>query len=203
MANRGDYLEAFFGVELHKKFEDVIGDLTNIEEDMKDISREVARLGGELEKEDRIGTAREMRAAIYESAQQIKDVRTFLDFYFNQGEELSQVILERDAYMLLHEIHQWDFNDVRDLRNFVQDFKHVCEAINYRAEDLVNFERLTLHPIPEDVKRYPVYAIDKHDYCLCGNNCDEIKYIDEIREELEERPKTLARKFTIPTKKQE
>ena len=117
MANRGEYLEAFFGVELYKKFEDTISDLKNIESDLKDLSHEVARLGGEMEKQDRIETARELRAYVYEAGQQVKDVRTFLDFYFTQSEEITQVILERDAYMLLHQIHQWDFNDVRDLRD--------------------------------------------------------------------------------------
>jgi len=199
MASRGEYMEAFFGVELYKKFEDTIGDLKNIEEDLKDISHEVARMGGEMDPQDRIETGRAMRAAVYESAQQVKDVRSFLDFYFTQSEELSQVILERDAYMLLHEIHQWDFNDVRDLRNLVHDFKKVCNTIGYRAEDLINFDHLTPHDVPADVKIYPVYAVDKHNYCLCGKDCDDIKYIDEIREELEANPR-LGRKFVSPTK---
>lgn len=203
MANRGEYLEAFFGVELYKKFEDTISDLKNIESDLKDLSHEVARLGGEMEKQDRIETARELRAYVYEAGQQVKDVRTFLDFYFTQSEEITQVILERDAYMLLHQIHQWDFNDVRDLRDWMHDFKHVCETLGFRIGDLINFEKLTPYPVPEDIKRYPVYAIDKHNYCLCGRGAEDIKYIDEIREELEARPKTLARDFQIPTARKE
>lgn len=201
MANRGDYMEAFFGVELYKKFEDTISDLTNIEADLKDISKEVARFGTDMEEQDRIESARELRAIIYESGQQIKDVRTFLDFYFSQSNELSQVILERDAYMLLHQIHQWDMNDVRDLRNWLRDFRQVCDTIGYRIEDLINFSKLTPYPVPDDVKKYPVYAMDKHGYCLCGKNTEDIKYIDEIKEEMEDKPKTLARDFKIPTKK--
>ena len=201
MANRGEYMEAFFGVELYKKFEDTISDLENIEADLKDISKEVARFGGEMEKQDRIESAREMRAIIYESGQQVKDVRTFLSFYFTQSEELAQVILERDAYMLLHQIHQWDFCDVRDLRDWIRDIKKVCETLGYRAEDLINFDRLTPHEVPADVKIYPVYAVDKHNYCLCGKDCDEIMYIDEIREDLEANPR-LGRKFVSPTKQE-
>ncbi|HJJ89158.1 MAG TPA: hypothetical protein O0Y05_03580 [Methanocorpusculum sp.] len=186
MAKHSEYMEAFFGVELYKKFEDVLGDLENIEIDLKDISKEVGRLGGKLEDEDRIGTSREMRAAIYESAQQVRDVRTFLDFYFTQSQELSQIILERDAYMLLYQIFKWDMNDVRDLRGWIRDFNHVCKTIGYRPEDLLNMRRLTATPVPEDVANYPVYAVDKHGYCLCGKHCDDIMYIDEIREEMEE-----------------
>jgi len=186
MTQHSEYMEAFFGVELYKKFEDCLSDMKNIEEDLKDISKEVAKFGGQMSDEDRLGAARELRAAIYESGQQVKDVRTFLDFYFSQKEEISQLILERDAYMLLHEIYQWDFNDVRDLRNFVRDFKEVCKTIGYRTEDLLDFTKMTAHPVPEDVRLYPVCAIDKHDYCLCGPDYDDIKYIDEIREEMEE-----------------
>lgn len=190
MTKHSEYMEAFFGVELYKKFEDVLGDMEIIELDLKDISKEVGRLGGKLEDEDRLGTAREMRAATYESAQQVRDVRTFLDFYFTQSQELSQIILERDAYMLLYQIFKWDMNDVRDLRGWIRDFNHVCKTIGYRPEDLLNLSRLTATPVPEDIVRYPVYAVDKHGYCLCGKHCDDIMYIDEIREEMEEKKKS-------------
>lgn len=186
MTKHSEYMEAFFGVELYKKFEDVLGNLENIELDLKDISKEIGRLGGDLEEEERRGTAREMRAATYESAQQVRDTRTFLDFYFTQSQELSQVILERDAYMLLYQIFKWDMHDVRDLRGWIRDFNHVCKTIGYRPEDLLNLNRLTATPVQEDIVRYPVYAVDRHGYCLCGKNCEDIKYIDEIREEMEE-----------------
>mgnify|MGYP003296738699 CR=1 FL=1 len=53
-------------MELYKKFEEVLRDLENIELDLKDISKEVGRLGAKLEDEDRLGTSREMRVATYE-----------------------------------------------------------------------------------------------------------------------------------------
>ena len=90
--------------------------------------------------------------------------------------------------MLLYQIYQWDYNDVRDLRAWVRDFKQVCNTIGYRPEDLLKLDNLTAHPVPEDVKIFPVYAVDKHDYCLCGKDCDDIMYIEEIREEMAENP---------------
>ena len=80
MTKHSEYMEAFFGVELYKKFEYVLGYLENIDLDLKDISKEGGRLGEKLDDEDRLGTAPEMRAATYESTQQVRDVRTFLDF---------------------------------------------------------------------------------------------------------------------------
>ena len=35
MTKHSEYMEAFFGVELYKKFEDVLGDLENIELDIR------------------------------------------------------------------------------------------------------------------------------------------------------------------------
>ena len=194
MSKNSEYMEAFFGVELYKKFEDVLGNLEDIEIDLKGISREVGRLGGNLEQEDRIGTAKEMRAATYESAQQVRDVRSFLDFYFSQSQELSQVILERDAYMLLYQIIQWDCNDIRDLQSWVAEFRQLCKTLGYRTEDLLKFENLTAYPVPDDIRLYPVYAIDKQNYCICGNDGDEIMHIDEIREYMKENPVRYQKK---------
>ncbi|HJJ67389.1 MAG TPA: hypothetical protein O0W84_06700, partial [Methanocorpusculum sp.] len=73
-------------------------------------------------------------------------------------------------------------------RAWVNEFKHVCKTIGYRPEDLLKLDNLTAHPVPEDVKLFPVYAVDKHDYCLCGKDCNDIMHISEIREEMEENP---------------
>lgn len=117
MSKNSEYIEGFFGAELYKKFEEVLGYLEDIEYALKAISLEVSRLGTNLEAEDRLTTAKEMRAATYDSAQEIRDIRSFLNFYFSQSQELAQIILERDIYMLLYQIYQWDFNDIRDLQS--------------------------------------------------------------------------------------
>lgn len=185
MSKNSEYMEAFFGVELYKKFEDVLSDLEDIEYALKAISLEVSRLGTNLEAEDRLTTAKDMRAATYDSAQEIRDIRSFLNFYFSQSQEIAQIILERDIYMLLFQIYQWDCSDIRDLQSWVVEFRHLCKTIGYRPEDLLKLDNLTAYPIPEDIKLYPVYAIDNQDYCLCGNDCDEIMHISEVRENME------------------
>ena len=188
MRRNRDYGDPSFGVELYKRFEDVLGELEDIELGLKNISREVGRLGNDIDKSERIKIAKEMRAVTYDSALFIRDIRQFLDFYFTQTQEFSQVLLERDTYMLLFQIYQWDASDVRDLRNWIVELTDVCKTIGYRIEDLLRLDNLTASPVPEDIKLFPVYAVDAHNYCLCGSHADEIRHIDEIREMMAEDP---------------
>ena len=104
MRRNRDYGDPSFGVELYKRFEDVLGELEDIELGLKNISREVGRLGNDIDKSERIKIAKEMRAVTYDSALFIRDIRQFLDFYFTQTQEFSQVLLERDTYMLLYRL---------------------------------------------------------------------------------------------------
>ncbi len=188
MSRSNDYIETSFGVELYKRFEDVLGELEDIEIGLKNISREVGLLGNDIDKSERIKIAKEMRGVTYDSAQFIRDIRRFLDFYFTQAQEFSQVLLERDVYMLLFQISQWDCSDVRDLRNWILEFREICKTIRYRPEDLLRLENLHAGDVPEDVRLFPVYAVDKHDYCLCGNAGEEIRHIEEVRELMAENP---------------
>ncbi len=194
MSKNSEYREGFFGAELYKKFEEVLGDLEDIEYALKAISLEVSRLGTNLEAEDRLTTSKEMRSATYDTAQEIRDIRSFLNFYFSQSQEIAQIILERDIYMLLYQIIQWDCNDIRDLQSWVVEFRQLCKTLGYRTEDLLKFENLTAYPVPDDIRLYPVYAIDKQNYCLCGNDGDEIMHIDEIREYMKENPVRYQKK---------
>ena len=48
MTKQSEYMEAFFGVELNQKFEDMIGELKDVEESLKALSYEIGRLGTNL-----------------------------------------------------------------------------------------------------------------------------------------------------------
>ena len=43
MTQQSEYMEAFFGVELSTKFSDMVNDLKEIEENLKDLSEEMGR----------------------------------------------------------------------------------------------------------------------------------------------------------------
>ena len=88
MTKQSEYMEAFFGVELNQKFEDMISELKDVEESLKDLSRDIGKLGTNLGPEEAKGLNKECRAIAYENAQQIKDVRTFLDYYLKVGQSL-------------------------------------------------------------------------------------------------------------------
>ena len=70
-----------------------------IEDNLKDLSTDIARLGGNLSPEDFKAVIKECRASAYEFAQQLKDSRQFLEFYLKSDKSSTHIILERDAYM--------------------------------------------------------------------------------------------------------
>jgi hypothetical protein len=179
-------MEAFFGVELNQKFEDMIGELMDAETNIKELSQEIGNLNLSLPPEEFKELIKECRAVAYENAQQIKDVRTFLDFYLKSDKTSTHIILERDAYMKIYQIFKWDGSDVRDLRRWIKELKEICEKIGLNMRDLINFKKLTSQPVPEELIKFPVYALDRQGYCLTGPAFDMVMHIDEVREKMAE-----------------
>ncbi|HXX55276.1 MAG TPA: hypothetical protein VEI81_04205 [Methanoregula sp.] len=187
MAQKSEYMEAFFGVELSQKFEDIITELKNTEADLKELSQEIGRLDkNQLSPEERTTLVKECRAIAYENAQTIKDSRTFLEFYLKSDKTSTHIILERDAYMKIYQVFKWDGSDVRDLKRWIRELKEICDKIGLNIRDLLNFRKLTAQPVPEDLAKFPVYALDKQGYCLTGPAFDMVMHIDEVREKMEE-----------------
>ena len=186
MTKQSEYMEAFFGVELNTKFEDMISELKDVEDSLKDLSREIGRLGPNLSPEDFKELSKECRAVAYENAQQTKDVRTFLDFYLKSDKTSTHIILERDAYMKIYQIFKWDGADVRDLKRWIKELREICEKIGLNPRDLINFKKLTAMPVPDELVKFPVYAFDRQGYCLTGPAFDMVMHIDEVREKMAE-----------------
>ncbi len=186
MVKHSEYMEAFFGVELNQKFEDMINELKDAEENLKELSLEIGKLG-EIKDADNLNESiKECRAVAYENAQQLKDVRTFLDFYLKSDKTSTHIILERDAYMKIYQIFKWDGADVRDLKRWVGDLKEICDKIGLNMRDLINFKKLTSQPVPPELVKFPVYALDRQGYCLTGPAFDMVLHIDEVREQMGE-----------------
>jgi hypothetical protein len=186
MTKSSEYMEAFFGVELNQKFEDMVNELKDVEENLKELSRSIAKFGTPMSPEETKEGVKELRAIAYENAQQIKDVRTFLDFYLKSDKTSTHIILERDAYMKIYQIFKWDGADVRDLKLWIKELRELCDKIGLNVRDLINFKKLTVQPVPEDLVKFPVYALDKQGYCLTGPAYDIVMHIDEVREKMAE-----------------
>ena len=186
MTKNSEYMEAFFGVELNQKFEDMINEMKEIEENLKDLSKDIAKLGGKISPDEFKEGLKECRASAYEHAQQVKDARTFLEFYLKSDKNSTHIMLERDAYMKIYQIFKWDGADVRDLKRWIVELREICEKIGLHLQDLLNFKKLTVKPVPEDLVKFPVYALDKQGYCLTGPSLDMVMHIDEVREQIEE-----------------
>ena len=189
MTKQSEYMEAFFGVELNQKFEDMISELKDAEESLKDLSREIGKLGPNLGPDEAKELNKECRAVAYENAQQIKDVRTFLDFYLKSDKASTHIILERDTYMKIYQIFKWDGSDVRDLKRWIKELRDLCDKIGLNIRDLINFKKLTVQPVPDELMKFPVYAFDRQVYCLTGPAFDMVMHIDEVREKIAENSK--------------
>ena len=75
---------------------------------------------------------------------------------------------------------------MRDLKRWIKELKDICEKIGLNPSDLINFKKLTAQPVPEDLVKFPVYALDRQGYCLIGAGHDEVLHISEVRERMTE-----------------
>jgi len=185
MTKPSEYMEAFFGVELNQKFEDMITDLTDIEDGLKHLSSELVNLKQAADPAEFKEMLKEARALSFEYAQQVRDARQFLEFYLKSDQNTTHIILERDAYMKIYQIYKWDGADVRDLKSWIGDLKEICSKVGLNTRDLLNFTKLTAQPVPEDIAKFPVYALDRQGYCLTGPGFDVVMHVDEVREAME------------------
>ncbi len=88
--------------------------------------------------------------------------------------------------MKIYQIFKWDGTDVRDLKRWIKELREICEKIGLNIQDLVNFKKLTAQPVPDELVKFPVYALDRQGYCLCGPGYDEVLHISEVRERIAE-----------------
>ena len=51
---------------------------------------------------------------------------------------------------------------------------------------LLNFKKLTAQPVPEELAKFPVFALDRQGWCLTGPAYDTVMHIDEVREKMAE-----------------
>lgn len=177
-----EHMEAFFGVNLEDKLVDVLRELDEYVDDIKENSVELREIAKKVSDEDIRNAINEKRNNLFEIAQDVRDKKLFLEFYFKKEEGVRHIVQERDVYMKLFQIMKWDTIDVRDLRRWLDELRELCGKIGLRAEDLINFKRLDTQPIPADIANYPVLVLDKHGYCLSGAKWDIVIHKDEVRE---------------------
>lgn len=95
--------------------------------------------------------------------------------------------------LAIDKVKGWDREYVEELREHLHrmgaEIKAAYEdgAINDAAREyylsLIVISDLPSEPIPEDVDTsYPVWAMDKHGYCLFGEDLQGVASLDKIRE---------------------
>jgi acyl-[acyl carrier protein]--UDP-N-acetylglucosamine O-acyltransferase len=92
--------------------------------------------------------------------------------------------LNRDPEAIAAEIAAWDLQDVRRLRELLDELEACCDDFGrpINTDPYVDFSDLPSAPIPDDIDTgYPVWAMDVQGYALVGDDARDIEHIDEIR----------------------
>ena len=78
-------------------------------------------------------------------------------------------------------IENWNRESIYELRDMLAELKEEQENNQFRI-DYVDMADLPSEPIPDDIgTAYPVWAMDKHGFCLVGAAADKIEHVDSIR----------------------
>jgi hypothetical protein len=184
---KGDEKPIFFSTHLHDDlehaFEDlkrIHGEISVIVQSMEDAAAKC--LNAELEKELRF-----YADAILGPMDDLEKWATTYNDAVNAKLEGNHLVYERDTYQTLVRILQWDGVDIRQLARWIREMKELTSHIGLDVPYLLHVKQIPTEPIPDDVKKYPVFVLDKQGYCLCGMDLIEIRYIDEVRELMTEK----------------
>jgi hypothetical protein len=102
------------------------------------------------------------------------------------NEKINQIVLERDLNMSMVRILKWGKFDARELREWVKELTELGKRSGFNLRDLIKAGQIPSEPIPEEILRYPTWAVDRYGYCLAGAEMEKVMHVDEIREEMEE-----------------
>ena len=146
---------------------------THLHDDLEHAFDDLRRIHGEI-------------AAVIRTDDLEKWTTTYEDAV-NEKLKGNHLVYERDTYQTLVRILQWDRVDVRQLARWIRELKELTSHIGLDVPYLLHVKQIPTEPIPEDVEKYPVFVLDRQGYCLCGMDLAEIRYIDEVRDLMEEK----------------
>lgn len=160
-------------------------------DDLHTISEEFHDLVDELKDEANAAEDKEKAETLHyytgEFLETVNDLDAWIATYegaVNEKLKNNRLMYERDTYQMLVRIFQWDKADVRVLAHLIRDLKELTAHLGIEVPYVIDLKQLPSEDIPADIAIYPVFALDRQGYCLCGLGLDTVRYIDEIREEM-------------------
>lgn len=177
----------FFSTHLHDDLEHAFEDLRRIHGEITGVIRSMEDAAAHCSDSEREKELRFYADAILGPADDLEKWATTYADAVNAQLEGNHLVYERDTYQTLVRILQWDGVDVRQLARWIREMKELTSHIGLDVPYLLHVKQIPTEPIPEDVAKYPVFVMDKQGYCLCGMDLAEVRYIDEVRELMEEK----------------
>lgn len=92
-------------------------------------------------------------------------------------------------------IDNWNTEDIRELKDILEQYHEVERECG--VSDTVNYSSLNTQEIPDGLKTYPIWAMDKKGRCLVGEAADSIEDIEDIKEWYKEKNQTTPHSITV------
>ncbi len=90
------------------------------------------------------------------------------------------IACEQILKTLKSNLTNWNQKDVNDLYHILADIEILVAP--ERLRDVIDLSRLPSEPVPAEIKKYPVWAMDTSGLCLAGAGKMTIIPLKEIRE---------------------
>ncbi len=184
-----EHKESFFGVKLYEKIQDEIAGIGDIEDILGELAEGIVALEKTDEPEAFHQLVMDCKVTAESCAEILAEKRSFFSFYLGESDAINQIVLERDLNMTMCQILKWDKIDARELHKSVKNLTELGKRSGFSLRDLIKAGQIPSEHIPEEILRYPTWAVDRRGYCLVGTEMDRVMHLDEIIDEMEERRK--------------
>ncbi|HJJ55962.1 MAG TPA: hypothetical protein O0X14_00435 [Methanocorpusculum sp.] len=181
MANNKPFI---FSMNLNKDLDHAFNDLHNLQADLAEIIDHIKELNLSTDNSENSNKLFEYIDALLDISNNLDKWSKTYESVVNTNLKNNSLVYERDTYQTLVRILQWDHVDVRQLARWIRELKEFTNHIGLDLPYLLHVKQIPTELVPDELKRYPVFIIDRQGYCLCGLELDEILHIDEVRDKL-------------------
>lgn len=91
-----------------------------------------------------------------------------------------------DVNVLVRKIKTWDKEEVETLLGWMNEIRVLLGkdtlTLSPKVDELIQMDALPTEPIPDELRTYPIWAVDKQGMALVGPTADEIEELASIQE---------------------
>lgn len=104
---------------------------------------------------------------------------------------------------LERQILQWNQEDIRVLRNNIQEMRELLKKnFQVQIENFINMRSIPGMRVPEEMRQiYKIISVDKKGFALFGNEMDKIAHISKITDHYRKKKEAAAAQAKAKDKK--